>query len=65
MYLAFFALENNWRSDNLFRLATEVWDIESSTDNIIAGKDIQPRLADGNYRYGIGLYAVDFDFCRK
>ena len=63
MNLAFFALENNWRSDNLFRLATEVWELE--TNNIIANRDIQHRLADGNYRYGIGLYAVDFDFCSK
>ena len=63
MYLAFFALENNWRSDNLFRLATEVWELE--TNSITAGRDIQPRLADGDYRYGIGLYAVDFDFCSK
>ena len=63
MYLAFFALENNWRSDNLFRLATEVWELENN--NITAGKDIQPRLPDGDYRYGIGLYAVDFDFCSK
>ena len=27
--------------------------------------DIEESLPDGHYRYGIGLYAVDFDYCQK
>ena len=34
-------------------------------NDITAGSTTQPALPNGNYRYGIGLYAVDFDFCRK
>ena len=45
--------------NNLFRLRTEVWEFEKDE-----GIPTQPELSDGNYRYGIGLYAVDFDFCK-
>ena len=47
-------------NDFLFSLATEVWELKANDTSGI----IRPELSDGNYRYGIGMYAVDFDFCR-
>ena len=44
-----------------FRIETEVWTNENWMDNWTTTR---PSLPDGNYKYGIGLYAVDFDFCR-
>jgi len=39
---------------------TEVWEFETGDNNIIGA-----TLQNNNYAYGIGLYAVNFDFCRK
>ena len=39
---------------------TEVWELENGKNEII-----EPTLATGTHAYGIGLYAVDFDYCRK
>ena len=41
-----------------FSVDTEVWKFEDETN-----KGIRPALPDGHYRYGIALYAVNFDFC--
>ena len=38
---------------------TEVWKLENS-DN----KTISPALPPGNYMYGVGINAVDFNFCQ-
>ena len=39
---------------------TEVWELENGNNKII-----QPTLPDGDYRYGIALYVVEKDFCKK
>ena len=50
---------------NFFRIETEVWTHENGPLlNTRSWTTTRPSLPDGNYRYGIGLYAVDFDFCR-
>ena len=43
-----------------FSAETEVWEFETGTNNIIGA-----TLENNYYAYGIGLYAVNFDFCRK
>jgi len=46
---------------NLFlSIPTEVWEFPSG-----ATKRINPTFKSGDYGYGTGLYAVNFDFCRK
>ena len=47
---------------HLFRIETEVWTHANGSGQ--NWSTTRPSLPDGNYRYGIGLYAVDFDFCR-
>ena len=48
-----------------FRIETEVWTHENGPLLDMGNwTTTRPSLPDGNYRYGIGLYAVDFDFCR-
>ena len=44
----------------LSTLVTEVWELENGNNTIIA-----PTLPDGHYNYGIALYVVDKDFCKK
>ena len=44
----------------LLSVETEVLELETGNNMIIS-----PTLLAGRYFYGIGLYAVDFDFCRK
>ena len=39
---------------------TEVWTMVNESN-----KTIKPSLQHMHYTYGIALYAVDFDFCRK
>ena len=39
---------------------TEVWTMVNGSN-----KTIKPSLQHMHYTYGIALYAVDFDFCRK
>ena len=51
--LNYFSYED---SHILLSLETEVWDFENGDNQIIT-----PYLYD--YYYGIGLYAVDFNFC--
>jgi len=41
-------------------LFTEVWKLENGNNKII-----QPFLPDEVYAYGIALYVVDKDFCKK
>ena len=43
-------------SDFFLSFETEVWELENSNNKVIT-----PTLSD--YWYGIGLYAVDFNFC--
>ena len=42
-----------------FSAETEVWELANGNNKVI-----NPTLSN-NYRYGIGIYAVDFDYCRK
>ena len=42
----------------IFSAVTEIWDFENNI-----GDMEQPIL--NNYMHGIGLYIVDFDFCKK
>ena len=51
--LNYFSYED---SHILLSLETEVWDFENGDNKVIT-----PNLYD--YYYGIGLYAVDFNFC--
>ena len=46
--------------DQYSSLVTEVWDLKNGTNKII-----EPRLPDDRYVYGIALYVVDKDFCKK
>ena len=50
---------NIFHDKNIFSDAeTEIWDfINEST------KMIDPMLRSGDYKFGIGLYIVPFDFC--
>merc|ERR1719197_165069 len=41
-------------------LVTEVWKLENGNN-----KTIEPTLPDNDYRFGIALYVVDKDFCKK
>ena len=43
-----------------FRVKTEIWKFENGNS-----KTIDPATTGGSFIYGIGIYAVDFDFCRK
>ena len=43
-----------------YSVETEVLDLATENSKIIS-----PTLPAGEYIYGIGIYAVDFDFCRK
>ena len=45
----------------LFSMYTEVWELESAN----RGKTIYPYLIKNDYAYGIGLYIVDADSCKK
>ena len=45
--------------DCVFRLDTEIWDIETAENRITA-----PALSNLHY-YGVGLFLVDKDFCKK
>ena len=52
----------NWNSiiSKLFSAETEVWEFETGDNNIIGA-----TLENNSYAYGIGLYTINFDFCRK
>ena len=39
---------------------TEVWQLSNGDNQVI-----NPTLPSNTYAVGIGIYAVDFDFCRK
>ena len=39
---------------------TEVWELEDGKNKVI-----NPSLPNYNYAQGIGMFAVDFNFCRK
>ena len=41
-------------------MVTEVWELENGTNKII-----EPTLPDNHYAFGIALYVVDKDFCKK
>ena len=41
-------------------LDTEVWELENGNNKLI-----EPYFLDGTYAWGIGLYLVDNDFCKK
>ena len=41
-------------------LVTEIWELEIGTNKII-----EPTLPDDHYAWGIALYVVDKDFCKK
>ena len=41
-------------------LVTEVWEFENGNNKII-----QPTLPDDDYAFGIALYVVEKDFCKK
>ena len=41
-----------------FSAVTEVWDFEAGVNEMI-----EPTLPEGNYVYGIALFAVDPYFC--
>ena len=52
--------------NHLLSLPTERWEIEKGANETLSfGSTSQPSLLNGHYRYGIGLYAVDYDFCNK
>ena len=44
--------------DCVFRLETEIWDIETAENRITA-----PALSNLHY-YGVGLFLVDKDYCK-
>ena len=48
----------NPQNNILFSFQTEVWEFENGSNKII-----QPTLTE--YHLGIGLFAVDINFCRK
>ena len=41
-------------------LVTEVWELENGNN-----KTIEPTLPNDDYAYGIALYIVEKDFCKK
>ena len=43
-----------------FSPATEIWQLENGNNKIV-----NPTLTKNNYSEGIGLFAVDFNFCKK
>ena len=43
-----------------FSAVTEVWELSNGNNKVI-----NPTLPTGDYAKGIGIYAVDFDYCRK
>ena len=45
---------------NFYSVETEVLDLATENSKIIS-----PTLPAGEYIYGIGIYAVNFDFCRN
>ena len=45
---------------NSYSVETEVLDLATENSEII-----EPTLPAGEYVWGTGLYAVDFDFCKK
>ena len=52
--------EQNSLTPSFRPLVTEVWELENGNNNII-----QPTLPDADYMYGIALYIVEKDFCKK
>ena len=44
----------------IFSASTEIWQLENGESKIV-----NPTLTNGDYIYGIGLFAVDFNFCKK
>ena len=44
----------------VFSAETEVWQFPNGNNKII-----NPTLGTNTYRIGIGIYPVDFDYCRK
>ena len=44
----------------IFSAPTEIWQLQNGESKIV-----NPILITGNYIYGIGLFAVDFNFCKK
>ena len=49
---------NKTLTDDLREAETEIWDLENDKMEMIT-----PELK--NYEYGIALYVVDSDFCKK
>ena len=43
-----------------FSAETEVWELSNENNKII-----NPTLSSGYYERGMGIYPVDFDYCRK
>ena len=41
-------------------LVTEVWELENGNNKLI-----EPTLPDWHYTWGIALYVVEKDFCKK
>ena len=58
MIKALWCSVNKTLTDDLREAETEVWDLENDTMEMIT-----PELK--NYEYGIALYVVDSDFCKK
>ena len=46
--------------NNFSDVETEVWTMANGTH-----KNISPSLPEKDYIYGVALYSVDFNFCRK
>ena len=59
----FWGLINKSKYQNnifLSYLDTEIWEFEAGNNNVI-----DPSLPDWDYAYGIALFVVDADFCKK
>jgi len=41
-------------------LPTEIWELENGNNKLV-----NPIMTDNYYSEGIGLFAVDFNFCKK
>ena len=52
--------EQNSFTHSFRPLVTEVWELENGNNKII-----QPTLPDDDYAFGIALYVVEKDFCKK
>ena len=52
--------DQNLLTDSFRPLVTEVWELENGNN-----KTIEPTLPDSAYAYGIALYVVEKDFCKK